>query len=87
MAKITIEVGDGTIRLIRSPVYWVVATLTGVSVTFAPLLLFFLGGRWSDMFSDYVKWVIIVLCFLAIYLVPMFYIKVSSGVISEVLKK
>lgn len=86
MAKVTIDIDESTLRVIKSPVFYVIAAFTGVSVTFAPLILFTIGD-WSDWLNDQIKWGLVVFSFLIIYLVPSFYMKIASKVIKEVLKK
>jgi hypothetical protein len=41
--KVTVEVDQKWVSLARSPIYFVVAALAGVSITFAPLFLYWSG--------------------------------------------
>ena len=41
--KVTVEIDQKWVRLARSRLYYIVAGLTGVSVTFAPLFLYWSG--------------------------------------------
>ena len=70
MESVTIQIGAKWASIARSPVYWIVAALQGVSVTFAPL---FLGS----------EWVIVPVCFAVMYLVPLFHFQFSNRVIEE----
>jgi len=40
MDKVTIEINSKWVRIVRSPLYWIVAALQGLSVSFAPLFLY-----------------------------------------------
>ena len=40
MDKVTIEIDSKWVRIVRSPLYWIVAALQRVSITFAPLFLY-----------------------------------------------
>jgi len=40
----TIEIDSKWVKIVHSPVYWIVMTLQGVSITFAPLFLYW-GGK------------------------------------------
>ncbi|HTR24491.1 MAG TPA: hypothetical protein VMI10_10940 [Terriglobales bacterium] len=41
--RVTVEIGPTWTRVVRSPIYLIVAALTGVSVSFAPLFLYWSG--------------------------------------------
>jgi len=43
METVTIEIDSKWVKLVRSPLYWIVAALQGVSITFAPLFLYWSG--------------------------------------------
>jgi hypothetical protein len=64
--KVTVEVDQKWGNLFRSPLYYIVAGLTGVSVTFAPLFLYWSGK--GTFFHGY-EWIIVPLCFVVIYFV------------------
>lgn len=69
-------------RLLQRPVvFYTVAVLTGVSVTFVPLALFRLGR--SGAFG--LDWRVLG-CFLVVYLVPLVYIRLGGPVLNEVWK-
>jgi hypothetical protein len=80
METVTIQIPAKWTKIARSPVYWVVATLQGVSVTFAPLFLYW-SGRGG--YSVGIKWVMVPVCFAVIYLVPLFHFQFSNRVIEE----
>jgi hypothetical protein len=60
-----------------------IAALTGVSVTFAPLYLL-QCGQMANL--GILQWIIVALCFLVIYFVPGFYMKLAAEVIAELIK-
>ena len=82
--EVTIEIDSRWMRIAHSPVYWVVAALQGVSVSFAPLFLYWCGKR---MFHHGSEWVIVPSCFAVILLVGFFYMLLGSAVIGELRKK
>ena len=84
MENVTIQVGAGWARIARSPVYWIVAALQGMSVTFAPLFLYW-GGREGYSFGS--EGVIVPVCFAVMYLVPLFHFQFSNRVIEELRRR
>jgi len=80
MESVTIQIGATWAKIARSPIYWIVATLQGVSVTFAPLFLYW-SGRGGYFFGR--EWIIVPLCFAVVYLVPLFHFQFSNRVIEE----
>jgi len=81
---ITVQVDAKWLRRVKSPfIIGPIATLTGVSVTFAPLYLLWCGQM--DEFGI-VEWISVPLCFLIIYVVPNFYTSLASEVIAQLLK-
>jgi len=78
--KVTVEIDPKWVKITRSPIYAIVSALTGVSVTFAPLFLYWAG---EGKFYPGYKWIVVPLCFAVIYFVPLFYIRLSAGVIKE----
>jgi len=84
MAKVTIEIDSRWVKIVRSPLYWIVAALQGVSVSFAPLFLYWSG---KGMFAHGSEWLIVPSCFAVILLVGFFYILLGSTVIGELRKK
>ena len=77
---VTIEIPSKWAWFARSPLYFLVSSLVGVSVSFAPLVLYWSGKGW--FFPSYAR-VIVPLCFVVIYLVPLFYIVVGQAVASQ----
>jgi hypothetical protein len=81
---VTVKVDSKWRRRIKSP--WImgpVAALTGVSVSFAPFYLFWIGppqdlGVW--------EWLGVAACFLMIYLVPGFYMRLAFEVMAELMR-
>jgi hypothetical protein len=75
--KVTIEIGSIWVKIVRSPIYFVVSALTGVSVSFAPLFLYWSGkGRFFPGSEP----VVVPLCFVVIYCVPIFYFRLGTAV-------
>jgi len=74
---VSVEIDPRWAKIVRSPVYVVVSALTGVSVTFAPLFLYWSGkGRF---FPGY-EWLVVPSCFVVIFLVSSFYFVLGSKV-------
>ena len=81
MEKVTIELNSRWLGLVRSPLMWVIWALQGVSITFAPLFLYW-SGR-GKFFPDW-SWLAVPLCFAVIYLIPAFFFFLGNKVIQEV---
>ena len=78
--KIQIEIDAKWARRVKSPLFWVISALTGVSASFAPLFLYQAGqGR----FANAASWLVPV-CFVVIYAVPLFYIRLGRDVIAAI---
>ena len=84
MTKVTIEIDSRWVKIVRSPLYWIVAALQGVSISFAPLFLYSSG---KGMFPHGSDWLIVPSCFAVILLVGFFYMLLGSAVIGELRKK
>jgi hypothetical protein len=86
MAKVTlvVEIDSKLMRLVHSPVHWMVAPLTGVAFTFAPLFLYWCG---KGTFFPATRWIVVPACFVVIYLVGMFYIALGSSVVTALRKE
>ena len=69
---------------VRSPIYFVVSVLFGVSVSFAPLFLYWSG---KGTFFHGFEWIIVQSCFAVIFLVGLFYMRLGGVVIGELRKK
>ena len=83
MPMVAIEIDAKWVKIVRSPLYWIVATLQGVSLTFAPLFLYWSG---KGTFFHGSEWIIVPSCFAVILLVGVFYMLLGSTVISELRK-
>ena len=83
MDKVTIEIDSRWVKIVRSPLYWIVAALQGLSISFAPLFLYWSG---KGMFHGS-EWIVVPSCFAVILLVGFFYILLGSAVIGELRKK
>ncbi len=84
MDKVTIEIDAKWVKIVRSPLYWIVAALQGVSITFAPLFLYWSG---KGMFPHGAERLVVPSCFAIILLVGFFYMLLGSAVIGELRKK
>jgi hypothetical protein len=84
MGKVSIEIDSKWVRRVKSPLMWVVGTLQGVSITFAPLFLYWSG---TGTFYPKERWIIVPLCFASIILVGAFYIWLGCEVIRELRKQ
>ncbi len=74
--RVTVEVPADAYRLAQNPVlYFTVAALTGVSVSFSPFFLYQFG-REGVGWSDWRVWA----CFAVTFLVPMFYARLGAPV-------
>ena len=75
---IAVEINVKWVRRVKSPLFWIVSALTGVSLTFASLWLYWCGqGKFPEA-----SWWLVPSCFAVIYLVPLFYIKLAGEVIA-----
>jgi len=68
---VTLNVNPIWVRMARSPIYFIAVALMGVSLTFAPLFLYWSGQ--SAFFPGF-EWLIVPLCFIVIYCVPGFFL-------------
>lgn len=82
--KVTIELNARWVKIIRSPVYFIVSALQGVSISFAPLFLYWCG---QGKFALAPRQIVVPLCFGIIFGVPMFYMLLGGAVIRELRKK
>jgi hypothetical protein len=83
MGKVTIEVDSKWVKIVRSPLSWIVAALQGVAVSFAPLFLYFAG---KGLLPHGFDWFAAPLCFAIILLVGFFYMRLGGEVIGELRK-
>jgi len=82
--KVSIEIDSRWVKIARSPIYFFIVSLQAISVTFAPLFLYWSGrgGYFGGL-----EWVVVPLCFSVIFLVPGFYIWLGSSVIRQLRQK
>jgi hypothetical protein len=81
---LTVKVDAKWKRRVKSPlIVGPIATLTGVSLTFAPAYLLWCGQ--VEKFGI-LEWILVPLCFVIIYTVPGFYMSLASEVIAELRK-
>jgi hypothetical protein len=81
---VLVKVDARWMRRVKSPyIFGPVAALTGVSVTFAPLGLL-MCGQVAEF--GVVQWILVPVCFLIIYFVPGFYMRLALEVIAEMIK-
>jgi len=81
--RVTVDVSPMWVKIARSPIYVIVSALTGVSVSFAPLFLYWSGK--GKFFPGY-EWVIVPICFAVLIGVPAFYFRLGSLVATEIRK-
>lgn len=84
MDKVSIEIDSRWVKFARSPVYFVLAALQGISVSFAPLFLYW-SGR-GNYFSG-LEWLVVPLCFGIIFVVPVFYFWLGGSVMRQLRQK
>jgi len=84
MERVTIDLDARWVRIIHSPLYWIVTALQGVSITFAPLFLYWSG---QGKFYPGWQWLIVPACFAAILPVGFFYLLLGNAVAGELRKK
>jgi hypothetical protein len=82
--SVTVQISEVWVRRLNSPLFLVVSALTGVSISFAPL-----GLLWLGIFN---QWNVLTIsgaaaCFLMVYFVPMFYMRLAGQVIGQVVNK
>ncbi|MFZ1916229.1 MAG: hypothetical protein WAU58_01555 [Terriglobales bacterium] len=80
MSNVTIEINSKWVKVVRSPVYWVVASLQGISISFAPLFLYW-SGRGG--YFPGLQAIVTPLCFAIIFGVQLFYFLLGAAVIKE----
>ena len=81
---VTVEISEVWVRRLNSPLFSVVGALTGVSISFAPLGLLWLGifNQWNVLTVSGAA-----ACFLMIYFVPLFYMRLAGQVITQLVGK
>lgn len=83
MSTVTIEVNSKWVARINSPLFIIVQALTGVSVSFAPLFLYW-AGSWG--LTGPAKWITIVVSYALIVIVPGYYMWFASPIIRQLRK-
>jgi hypothetical protein len=84
MDKVSIEIDSRWVKVVRSPVYFIISALQGISVSFAPLFLYW-SGRGS--YFNGLEWLVVPLCFAIILVVSVFYFLLGSSVIRQLRQK
>ena len=84
MDKVSVEIDSRWVKIARSPVYVVIAALQGISVSFAPLFLYW-NGR-GNYFNGF-EWLVVPLCFAVIFLVSVFYFLLGGPVMWQLRQK
>jgi len=82
MSTVTVEIDPFWVKIVSSPIYFLLSALQGVSVTFAALYLYWSG---QGKFSGY-EWFTVPLCAAVICLVPLVYFRLGHPVIKELRK-
>ena len=80
--RFEIELPRLWVRLAESPIKLVIAALTGLALTFAPLFLFILGKQGASYKDPRV-----IVCLAAIVLVPFVYIRLSTLLIAQIRRR
>jgi len=78
---VMVEIDPRLVKIVRSPIYGAISALTGVSVTFAPMFLYWSG---KGKFYPHFEWLVVPICFGIIYLVSSFYFMLGSKVARKV---
>ena len=79
MSTVNIAIDSAWVKRARSPLYWAVACLQGVAITFAPVFLYGAGRGWFQQYDSLVA----ASCFATILLVGSFYVRLGNQVILE----
>ena len=80
MSTVSIEIDSRWVRIARSPVYFILSALQGISISFAPLFLYWSGK--GNYFGG-LEWLVVALCFAVIVLVPVFYFYLGGVVMRQ----
>jgi hypothetical protein len=84
MGRVLVEIDSRWVKIARSPIYFVIAALQGISVSFAPLFLYW-SGRGNYFYG--LEWLVVPLCFAVILLVSAFYFWLGGSVIRQLRQK
>ena len=81
--NVTVEVSPTLAKIVRSPAHVIATALTGVSISFAPLFLYWSG---QGKFYPRYDWVAVPVCFAMIFLVPLYFYRLGNMVAKELRK-
>ena len=81
--RVTVEVDSILVAVARSPLYTILSALTGISVTFAPLFLYWSGQGKFDRYEKFV----VPACFAVIYFVGLFYLRLGNILAKELRRR
>jgi hypothetical protein len=81
---VSVEIDSRWVKIARSPVYFIIVALQGISVTFAPLFLYW-SGR-GNYFNG-LEWLVVPVCFAVIFIIPLFYFTLGASVIRQLRQK
>lgn len=84
MSTVSIQIDSRWVKIARSPLYFVIQALQGISVSFAPLFLYWSG---KGHYFGGLEWLVVTLCFAVIFLVPAFYFWLGGVVIGQLRQK
>jgi hypothetical protein len=83
MSKVTIEIDSKWEKIVRSPIYYIVASMQGLSIGLAPLFLYWSGREYFPGAQT----VVVPLCFATIIFVQVFYLLLGAAVIKQLRQK
>ena len=83
MEKVSIEIDSRLVKIARSPLYLLISALQGISISFAPLFLYWSGKRYFNG----LEWLVVPLCFAVILVVSLFYFVLGGSVIRQLRQK
>jgi hypothetical protein len=75
LSKIAIEIDSKWVKIIRSPAYFVVLALQGLSISFAPLFLYWIG---KGQFFPGLEWITLPLSYGVMFIVFLFYMLLGA---------
>lgn len=84
MSTVSIEINSRWVKIARSPLYFIIRALQGISISFAPLFLYWSGK--GNYFGG-LEWLVVPVCFAVIVLVPVFYFWLGGEVIGQLRQK
>jgi hypothetical protein len=80
LSKVPIEIDSKWVKIIRSPAIFVVLALQGISISFAPLSLYWIGqGKFFPGF----EWITLPVTYGIIFIVLLFYMLLGGTVIKQ----